>query len=120
MHNYRYFQTIRKRAKEKSRLGVLTRERNRIARAEEAIEIGRIDFYGKMFGGSHVIRCLNRDSEEILLLEIDGQPFSPKTYRGVLRLIAAHLSRQSLKAAPKLTSHDPCPAMPVSVFDSQA
>ena len=52
-----------------------------------------------MFGGvTHRIRCLYRDGDPVLLLEIDGNPVRPRTYRGVLRMIAKRLTRPVIRA----------------------
>ena len=57
---------------------------------------------GELFGGSdYIIRLLNRDGEKHLLLEFDGIPARPQTYRGLLRLLARRLvatSPSSLQA----------------------
>jgi len=92
MHGAKYFRERRKWLQIRSRLGVLARERNRMARSMEAVEVGRIDFSGKMFG-HHCILCLHRDGDTSMMLNIDGIPFKPKTYRGVLKLLAKRLTR---------------------------
>lgn len=95
MFGRRHFKARKERLKARSRLGVLARERNRMAQSSAAIEVGRICFSGTMFGGNHVIRCLHRDGDQMLLLDIDDRPFKPETYRGVLRLLSRRLVRSS-------------------------
>ena len=65
-----------------------------IANTSAAVVIGVVKFSGSMFGGDHEVLCLNRDGEKYIMLEIDGVPFRPTTYRGVLRLIAERLTRK--------------------------
>ena len=67
------------------------KERKRMDAAECAEECGNIQFSGQMFGGPHSIRCLV-SGENTILLEIDGAPYKPTTYRGLCRLLARRLS----------------------------
>ena len=91
MPSVRYFKERRKRLQERSRKGVVARERKRIAEAQEATVVGVVKFSGTMFGGDHEILCLNRDGEKHIMLDIDGGPHKPTTYRGMLRLLARRL-----------------------------
>lgn len=74
-----------------SRNANAAKERKRLARTSEAIEIGKIEFNGKMFGGQHLIRCMARDGEDCLLLEIDGDAASARTWRGLMRMICKRI-----------------------------
>lgn len=73
--------------------------------AVAADEVGVVVFAGPMFGGmTHRLRLLNQAGERHLLLEFDGVPAKPRTYRGVLRLLARRLtqppSASSIARAP--------------------
>ena len=74
-------------------LAVAQRERNRLKRAEESVEVGRCVFSGVTFGGEHTMRILHRGDEPVVMLEIDGTHYRPRSYRGVLRLLARRLVR---------------------------
>lgn len=79
--------------KRTSQIAHAAKERKRMADAVAAKEVGVIVFTGQMFGGvTHRIRCLHRDGDRVLLLEIDGRPVRPRSYRGVLRLLAKRLT----------------------------
>lgn len=93
MSSVSYFRAKRKRLQERSCKGVLARERKRMAEATAATVVGVVKFSGTMFGGDHEILCLNRDGEKHIMLDIDGRPHRPTTYRGVLRLLARRLVR---------------------------
>lgn len=93
MPSVRYFKERRKRLQERSRKGVVARERKRIAEAQAATVVGVVRFSGSMFGGDHEILCLNRDGEKHIMLDIDGLPHKPTTYRGMLRLLARRLTK---------------------------
>ena len=83
----------RRRAKllERSRKGVEARERKRLAAVREAVEVGRVIFTGAMFGGEHVIRCLDVGDERVLCVEIDGRAQRPKTWRGLMRMVCKRI-----------------------------
>ncbi len=51
---------------------------------------------GPMFGGKHEIRCLYSDvySETKLMLEVDGKAYAPRTWLGIVKLIAKRLVRK--------------------------
>ena len=76
-----------------SRNANAAKERKRFAESAEAVEVGHIEFRGPMFGGLHTIRCLNRDGERQLLIEIDGRPARPRSSLGLRRLIAERVMR---------------------------
>lgn len=79
--------------KQLSVMGVAARARNRIERAEQAIECGRITFDGPMFGGLHTMRLLAVSDGHALLTEVDGKPWAPKSIRGLRALIAKRILR---------------------------
>ena len=93
MASVNYYKARRQRLKERSRKGVLARERKRMAEATAATVVGVVRFSGTMFGGDHEILCLNRDGEKHIMLDIDGRPHKPTTYRGMLRLLARRLTK---------------------------
>jgi len=65
-----------------------------IASAVAATEVGKVVFSGTVFGGVvHRMRLLNRDGEKHLLVEFDGVPAKPQTYRGMLRMIARRIAK---------------------------
>ena len=66
-----------------------------IESASAAVVVGVIKFSGSMFGGDHEVLCLNRDGEKHIMLDVDGAPFRPTTYRGVLRLLSERLVRKN-------------------------
>jgi hypothetical protein len=88
-----YYKRRRIKLLERSRKGVLARERKRLEAACEAREVGRIVFSGQMFGGEHSIRCLDAGNETQLWVEIDGQAHRPRTWRGLMRVICKRLGR---------------------------
>jgi hypothetical protein len=71
------------------------RERKRLERVQAAICVGTVTFDGPMFGGRHEVRCLFSDgySETKLMLEVDDRAYAPRTWRGVVKLIAKRLVR---------------------------
>jgi len=87
--------TYRKKRREKvlRKMAVMraAKERKRIAESVTATECGRILFDGPMFGGPHFLRCLSDSDERVVRLEIDGNLYKPKSYRGVLRLLARRI-----------------------------
>jgi hypothetical protein len=86
-----YWKRRRTKLLERSRLGVLARERKRLARAQEAREVGQVTFSGPMFGGEHVIRCLDAGNENRLLVEVDGQAHRPRSWRGLMRVVCKRI-----------------------------
>ena len=67
------------------------KERKRLAQVQEAREVGRVTFSGPMFGGEHVIRCLDVGDEMRLWIEIDGRQHRPRTWRGVMRMVCRRI-----------------------------
>ena len=81
---------------ETSRLAHAAKRAKIIANAVEATEVGMVIFSGTCFGGVvHRMRLLNEDGEKHLLVEFDGVPSKPQTYRGMLRLLARRLCRRN-------------------------
>lgn len=78
---------------ERSRKGVLARERKRLAAVSEAREIGRVTFSGPMFRGEHVVRCLDVGDESRVWVEVDGQAHRARTWRGVMRVVCKRIGR---------------------------
>ena len=78
-----------------SRNANAAKERKRLAAAVAAVEVGHIDFRGPMFGGLHTLRCLHRDGDRQLLIEIDGKPARPRSALGLRRLIAERIMRET-------------------------
>jgi hypothetical protein len=88
----------RKREKQiaRSRLGVLARERKRLAEAEDAQWCGSIIFVGPMFNGGHWMTLKVRGEDRHMLPDIDGNPFRPLTLRGLRGLIAKRIMPSTL------------------------
>ena len=82
-----------------SRLAHEAKARKRMAEAETAVEVGLIRFSGPMLG-EHVIRCLHRDGDRQVMLDVDGVPFRPATVRGVLRVLARRLTAGLTRPVP--------------------
>lgn len=68
------------------------KEHKRLENAVAMRECGIILFDGESFGGKHRIRLLTDDIAPVLWLEIDGHIHRPRSYRGVLRLLAMRIS----------------------------
>jgi hypothetical protein len=83
----------RRRAKllERSRKGVLARERKRLAAVREAREVGKVVFFGPMFGGVHTLRCLDAGNETRLWIEVDRTAHRPRTWKGLMRVICKRI-----------------------------
>lgn len=83
----------RRRAKllERSKKGVLARERKRLAAVQEAREVGRVMFFGPMFGGEHILRCLDAGDETRLWIEVDGRAHRPRSWRGLMRVVCKRI-----------------------------
>jgi len=88
-----YWKQRRDKLLERSRNGVAARERKRLSDVREAKEVGFVVFIGQMFGGEHIIRCLDAGDETRLWIEIDGQAHRPLSWRGLLRLICKRILR---------------------------
>ena len=86
-----YWKQLKTRRLERSRKGVLARERKRLAQAERAKWVGTIHFDGPAFNGQHQIRVAARSDEPFLLVDIDGFQHRPRSVRGLLRLICRRL-----------------------------
>jgi hypothetical protein len=57
------------------------------------IECGRVEFYGALFRGPHVVRLTCReDNPSIVFVEVDGKMTCAKTQRGVRSLIARKIA----------------------------
>jgi hypothetical protein len=78
-------------ASRRGKLGAAARERNRLAEAARAVEVGLVRFSGLAFGGEHRIRVLHRDGETRVLPEIDGWPCAATTLRGLVRAVVMRL-----------------------------
>jgi hypothetical protein len=68
------------------------KERKRLTAAQAAVCVGIVVFDGAMFGGKHTLRCWDFGDERMVWIEIDGQHHKPRSWRGVLRLIAKRLT----------------------------
>lgn len=80
------------RKRQWSRNAVAAKARLRLARVQESVEVGVIRFSGPMFGGAeHVLRCLVRDADPALLIEIDGLAHRPRSIRGLRKLLAERI-----------------------------
>jgi len=86
-----YWKRRRTKLLERSRKGVAARERKRIAAVLEAREVGRVTFSGQMFGGEHLIRCLDAGDETRLWIEVDGRAHRARTWRGLVRVICKRI-----------------------------
>jgi len=86
-----YWKRRKEKRLERSRLGVLARERNRLAQEEAAVHVGSVLFAGPAFGGMHLVRAFARGEGPGLLIEVDGQAHRPRTLRGLVRLVSKRL-----------------------------
>ena len=74
--------------------GVAARARKRQEMVQTALCVGVIEFSGRVFGGTHTVRCLSSDaySDRYLMIEIDGMASKARSIRGVYRLLARRLA----------------------------
>jgi predicted GIY-YIG superfamily endonuclease len=72
----------------------VSKERKRLANKKPLAEAGFIEFTGEQFddGRGKIWRCLTDDTTPAVWLEIDGHIHRPRSYRGVLRLLARRLT----------------------------
>jgi hypothetical protein len=88
-----YFKRRRIKLLERSRKGVLARERKRLAAVRETREVGQVVFSGQMFGGVHTLRCLDAGDETRLWIKVDGLARRPRTWQGLMRLVVKRIIR---------------------------
>lgn len=82
-----YWKRRRTKLLERSRKGVEARERKRLAAVTEAREVGKVAFFGPMFSGVHILRCLDMGDETRLWIEVDGRAYRLRSWRGLMRVV---------------------------------
>jgi hypothetical protein len=86
-----YWKIRKAKLLERSLKGVVERERKRLAAIQEAKEVGKVVFSGKMFGGEHVIRCLDVGDENRIWIEVDGRAHRTWTWKGLMRVVCKRI-----------------------------
>lgn len=86
--------TYRKSRREKQLRRMATmraaKERKRMSESCDTEHVGTVIIDGPLFNGRHVIKRLYRCgySDTQIIIDIDGKQRRPRSYRGVLRLLA--------------------------------